>query len=67
MDLETAISMLKKTVKNNGTNDSRHIDLGLVATNERAQYEKALRVVKVAIMEGKISQDDFASRVHLNN
>lgn len=66
MDLDSAILMLKKTVKNNGTNDSRHIDLGLVASEERAHYEKALRVVKVAIMEGKITQDEFASRIQLN-
>lgn len=66
MDLDTAIALLKKTVKNNGTNDMRHIDLGLVPTNERPAYEKALAVVKLAILEGKISQDEFQARVHLN-
>ena len=66
MDLDQAIEMLKKTVKNNGTNDMRHIDLGLVPNNERPAYEKALAVVKLAILRGKISQDEFAARVHLN-
>lgn len=65
MDLDEAISLLKRTVKNNGTNDTNHIDLGLVPTEERPKYEKALRIVKVAIIEGKISQDEFAARVHL--
>jgi hypothetical protein len=65
MELDEAISLLKRTVKNNSTNDMNHIDLGLVPTEERPKYEKALRVVKLAIMEGKISQDEFAARVHL--
>ncbi len=66
MDIETAINLLKKTVKNNGTNDTRHIDLGLVSMGERPQYERALTIVKLAIMEGKLTQDEFAARVHLN-
>ncbi len=65
MGLDEAISMLKKTVKNNSTNDNNHIDFGLVPASERPQYEKALRVVRMAIMEGKISQEDFVTRVHL--
>ena len=66
MDLEQAIELLRKTVKNNGTNGSNHIDLGLVPTEERPVYEKALIVVKLAILEGKLSQDEFQSRVHLS-
>jgi hypothetical protein len=65
MELDEAIRLLKKTVKNNGTNDNNHIDFTLVPANELPKYEKALRLVKLAIMEGKISQDDFAARVHL--
>ncbi len=66
MDIERAINLLKKTVKNNGTNDSNHIDLGLVSAEERPEYEKALRIVKVAILEGKLTQDEFAAKIHLN-
>jgi hypothetical protein len=65
MELNQAIEMLKKTVKNNGTNDMRHIDLGLVSIDEKPEYEKALIVVKLAIQEGKISQDEVAARIHL--
>ena len=65
MDLEKALELLRVTVKNNGTNGSKHIDLGLVPAEERAIYEKALAVAKLAILEGKLSQDEFQSRVHL--
>lgn len=66
MELDQAIELLKRTVKNNGTNDQKHIDLGLVSAQEKPIYEKALIVAKLAIIEGKISQDEFMARVHLN-
>jgi len=67
MELDQAIELLKKTVKLNGTNDNKHIDLGLVSAEEKPVYEKALIVAKLAIMEGKISQEEFMGRLHLNN
>ncbi len=67
MDLEQAIVLLKKIVKENGTNDMKHLDVGLVSTEERPVYEKALIVAKLAIIEGKISQDELFGRIHLNN
>ncbi len=67
LDIKEAILLLKTTVKENGTNDSRHIDLGLVPAEKRDQYQTALKVVKMAILEGKITQDEFAARVHLTN
>jgi hypothetical protein len=66
MDLDLAISLITKAVKENGTNDNKHIDLTLVPATEKPKYEKALAVVKLAILEGKITQDEFMSRVHLN-
>jgi hypothetical protein len=67
MDLEQAIVLLKKIVKENGTNDMRHLDVGLVPADERPAYEKALIVAKMAVFEGKISQDELFGKIHLNN
>lgn len=67
MDLDKAIELLKKVVKANGTNDNKHIDLGLVSVEEKPLYEEALVVAKLAIIKGKISQDEFMGRIHLNN
>ncbi len=65
MELDQAIEMMKKIVKNNGTTDINTVDLGLVPALERPKYQKALIVIKVAIMEGKISQDEVFGRAQL--
>ncbi len=67
MDLDKAIELLKRVVKANGTNDNKHIDLNLVSAEEKPLYEEALVVAKLAIIKGKISQDEFMGRIHLNN
>ena len=67
LEIDEAISLLKMTVKENGTNDSKHIDLGLVPAEKREVYQNALKIIKLAIIQGKITQDEFAARVHLTN
>lgn len=66
MELEKAIELLKKAVKENGTNDQKHIDLTLIPASERAHYDKALMVSTLAIKEGKIARDEFYRRLHLD-
>jgi hypothetical protein len=67
LEIDEAISLLKMTVKENGTNDSKHMDLGLVPAEKREIYLNALKIIKLAIVQGKITQDEFAARVHLTN
>ena len=67
LEIDEAISLLKMTVKENGTNDSKHMDLGLVPAEKREVYQNALKIIKLAIIQGKITQDEFAARVHLTN
>lgn len=66
MELEQAIELLKTVVKDNGVNDERHIDLGLIPVEKRALFEKAMVVSKMAIIEGKLTQEDFKRLVHLD-
>lgn len=66
MELEQAIELLKSVVKNNSTNDENHMDLSLVPTEERAKYQKALVVSRLAIQEGKMTQDEFKRLVHID-
>lgn len=66
MELDEALKLLKNIVKENGTNDQKHLDMGLVSVDERPLYEKALMVAKLAVHKGKISQDEFLSRIDLN-
>lgn len=66
MDLEKAITLLQRIVKENGTNDMKHLDIGLVPAEDRPVFEQALKVVKIAILKGQMTQDDFMGRIHLN-
>lgn len=65
MDLDQAIELVKKAVSENGVNNKIMIDFGLIPTEERAKYEKALAMAKVAVMEGKIGQDELNRRLNL--
>lgn len=67
MELEQAIELLKTVVKNNGVNDERHIDLTLIPVDQKDKYEKALVVSKMAILDGKITQEEFKRLVHLDS
>jgi hypothetical protein len=67
LEIDEAISLLKMTVKENGINDSKHMDLGLVPAEKREVYQNALKIIKLAIIQGKITQDEFAARVRLTN
>lgn len=65
MGIETAIKMLKNVVKNAGTIDQNHIDLGLAPAEQRWKYEKALAVAHAAVKEGKLSRDELLAKLKL--
>lgn len=67
MELEHAIKLLKKAVKDNGTNDTKHLDLGLISSDQRPTYQKALVVAKLAVLEGKLTHDELLGKIHLTN
>ena len=66
MELEQAIELLKKAVKNCGTIDQKHIDLTIVPAEDRAIYEQALAISQLAVKEGKIARDELLRRLNLN-
>jgi hypothetical protein len=65
MELNEAIELVKRAIKNNATNDENHIDLTLIPASELSKYQKALALIRLSINEGKISNDEFKSRAHL--
>ena len=66
MELDHAIELLKKAVKNCGTIDQKHIDLTIVPAEERSTYEKALALSQLSVKEGKISRDELLRRLQLD-
>lgn len=66
VELNEAIELLKRAVKYPGTIDQKHIDLTIVPTEERPKFEAALKTAQLAIMNGKMTRDEFNRRVHLD-
>lgn len=64
MELNEAIQLLRNAVKH-AANKDKHLDLTLVAANERPKYEKALVVSQLCIKEGKITKDEFMRQIHM--
>lgn len=66
MDLDSAIFLLKKAVKNAGNVDQKHIDLTLVSAEERPELEKALVFSQLAVAEGKLTKEELYRKLGLN-
>ena len=66
MDLDQAITLVKKTVKHTGVIDQKHIDLQLVSGEQRELYGRAMAVIALSIKDGKITKDEFSKRVNLD-
>ncbi|MCB9092107.1 MAG: hypothetical protein H6620_06060 [Halobacteriovoraceae bacterium] len=64
MEITQAIELLKKTVKHStATDEFRHMDLTLVPSSERAQYQEALKVISKAIRENEMTREEFEKQV----
>lgn len=66
MELETAIELIKKAVKNSGNIDQNHIDLTLIPSKDLPTYQEALKVSQLAIKAGKITREEFLRQAHLD-
>ncbi len=65
MNLDQAIELLKKTVKDSHLKSQKHIDLTLVDAKERIHYEEALMVAKAHVAQGKLTQAQLNERLGL--
>jgi len=66
MNLDQAIDLVKKAVKESHLVGQKHVDLSLVDASERAEVEKALMYCQANVAQGVISQEDLKTRLGLN-
>jgi len=58
-NLQESIQLLKKIIKNSTATDQfLHIDLSLVAADQRAIYQEALKTTYKAVLKGEITRED---------
>lgn len=65
MNLDEAIDLLKKIVKDSHLNNQKHIDLSLCVASERHIYELALMKTQSAIAKNELTQDELKRRLGL--
>lgn len=66
MELDAAIHLLRKIVNDSHLDNQKRIDFSLVNAHEIPVYEEAMKCVKVAVINGEISQEDLNTRLGLN-
>lgn len=66
MTLDEAITLLKNAVKWSEVKDQKHIDLTLIAAQERPLYQRALTVTTIEVEKGTLTQDELKSRLGLD-
>jgi len=65
MNLDEAVTLLKKTVKYSAVKNQKHLDLTLVSAQERFTYEKALFIVTNEVKKGTLTEIDLKQRLGL--
>lgn len=64
-ELDQAINLLKKAVKESHLKNQRHIDMTIPMASERSKYEKALALTRAYVKADKISEEDLKKRLGL--
>jgi hypothetical protein len=65
MTLDEAITLLKNAVKWSEVKNQKHIDLTLIAAEERPLYQRALAVTTIEVEKGTLTQDALKVRLGL--
>lgn len=65
MTLDEAITLLKTAVTWSEVKDQKHIDLTVIAAEERPLYQRALVVANVEVEKGTLTADALKARLGL--
>lgn len=66
MNLDQAIELVRKAVKESHLVGQKHVDLSLVDAAQRADVERALMYCQANVAQGAISDEDLKTRLGLN-
>ena len=62
---EEAVELLRNAVKYSHLDNQKHIDFALVNADHLDTYKKAMIVVRSAVVEGELSEEDLKKRLGL--
>lgn len=62
---EDAVKLLKKAVKYSHLDNQKHVDFSLVNANHLDEYKKAMMIVREAVSDGELTEEDLKKRLGL--
>ena len=63
--LEDAVKLLRNAVKYSHLDNQKHIDFSLVNADHLDDYKRAMMVVRSAVADGDLTEDDLKKRLGL--
>jgi hypothetical protein len=65
MNIEDAIELVKKAVKESHLNNQRHVDLSLCTADKRADTQEALVFLQAKVAKGEMSDIELKEKLGL--
>ena len=62
---EDAVKLLRKAVKHSHLDNQKHVDFSLVNADHLDDYKKAMMLVRAAVNDGELTEDDLKKRLGL--
>ena len=66
MNLDEAISLLKRAVKYSEVKNQKHIDLSICVADERPRFQEALVITRLEVQKGTLTEDDLKARLGID-
>jgi hypothetical protein len=65
MNIEDAIKLVKRVVKDSHLNNQRHVDLSLCTADKRADTQEALVFLQAQVAKGKMTDEELKEKLGL--
>ncbi len=65
MNIEDAIKLVKKVVKESHVKNQRHIDLSVCTADKRADTQEALVFLQAKVAKGEMTDDELKEKLGL--
>lgn len=66
MNLDEAITLLKRAVKYSEVKNQKHIDLSICTADQRPVFQEALILTRLEVQKGTLTEDELKTRLGID-